>query len=87
MVTGALFEPKALCGSTSGSPAVACGGVGRGVALPDSAVPDSAVFSGAAEEVETGRATFPSFDGAAGCSEGRGWGAASTLERAASAGE
>src|SRR6266404_9207446 len=87
MVTGALFEPKALCGSTSGSPAVACGGVGRGAALPDSAVPDSAVFSGAAGEEETAGATFRSFGGGAGCAEGSGWGARSTLNRSASAGE
>src|SRR6266850_3718484 len=82
MATGALFEPKALCGSTWGRPAGACGGVGRGSALPD-----SAVFSGGAGEEEIGGATFRSFAGRVGCAEGSGWGARSTLNRSASAGE
>src|ERR1700674_711358 len=82
MVTGALFEPKALCGSTSVRPAGACGGVGLAAALPD-----SAVFRGVAGEEETAGATFRSFDGRAGCAEGSDGGTVSTLGCAASAGE
>jgi len=59
MVTGALFEPKALWGSTSGRPAGACGGVGRGAALSN-----PAVDRGAAGEAEASGAV--SFGGAAG---------------------
>src|SRR6266404_5456102 len=33
MVTGAFFEPKALCGSTSGRPAADCGAGGSAVAF------------------------------------------------------
>src|SRR5260370_10479543 len=33
MATGAFFEPKALCGSTSGRPATDCGAGGREAAL------------------------------------------------------
>jgi len=82
MATGALFEPKALCGSTSGRPAGACDGVGLGAALSG-----SAVLSGVAGEEETAGATFRSFDEGAGCVEAKGWDSRSTLERAASAGE
>jgi len=83
MDTGALFEPKALWGSTSGRQARVCGGAGRGAALLV-----AAVVPGAAGEAEPAAAIFGSFDGAVGRAEGCGWGNASTLEedRAASAG-
>jgi len=51
---GRAFRAEGLVGSTSERPAGACGGVGRGATLPD-----SAVFSGAVGEEETAGAAFP----------------------------
>src|SRR6266478_2173663 len=65
MVTGAFFEPKALCGSTSGRSAADCGAGGREAAFATTT--DGGMIGGseAAEE-----STLPVGDCTSGCAEG-----------------
>src|SRR5258708_11160395 len=77
MVTGALFEPKALCGSTSDKPSADCGAGGSGTAFAATTgagmigVPDGA----GALAVSDGVCANAGADGDAGsgdlCKEGR----------------
>jgi len=77
MVTGALFEPKALCGSTSGRPAADCGAGGSGAAF---AATTGTAMTGVSEgadalAVSEGVCANAGTDGKAGagdwCKEGR----------------
>ncbi|MCU1316927.1 MAG: hypothetical protein JWN63_2249 [Candidatus Acidoferrum typicum] len=65
MVTGAFFEPKALCGSTSGSSAVDCGAGGREAAFATTT--DVGILAGANAAWES---TLSGGDCANGCADG-----------------
>src|SRR5260370_42403535 len=65
IVTGAFFEPKALCGSTSGKPATDCGAGGREAAFATTTGVGIIVGSDSAWEL-----TGSDGDCANGCAEG-----------------
>src|SRR5712692_1684369 len=65
MMTGAFFEPKALCGSMSGRPAGDCGAGGREAAF---ATTTGAGITGGSESAR--ELTVSDGDGANGCGVG-----------------
>ena len=65
MVTGAFFEPKALCGSTAGSSPADCGASGRAAAFATTT--DGGMIGGSEA---AGESTLPDGDCANGCANG-----------------